>query len=195
MTHIDEPLERLINRSLDGELTSEEREQLDRALGDNPAARQLLADYQSIDARAQDALRGVFVSTRPAVVSWRPSRGMRLAAAMGVLAAAAGLVLMVGPRLIDAERSAGPLSPPSVRSDPSEPPLLARVDPAPFANEPSSGDVLLADHIEESPPIPRTRDRRMTRDWLGVMDESGDRIYLLEMDHRRTRVMTVSANN
>lgn len=52
MSHIDERIERLINRRLDGELTEEEQLELNRELIRNPEANRLLEEYQQIDELA-----------------------------------------------------------------------------------------------------------------------------------------------
>ncbi len=49
MMNIDERIERLINRRLDGELTEEEQLELNRELIRNPQANRLLEEYQQID--------------------------------------------------------------------------------------------------------------------------------------------------
>ncbi len=56
MSQVDERIERLIVRRLDGELTDDESLELDRELLRSPQARQLLGEYQEIDDAAVDAL-------------------------------------------------------------------------------------------------------------------------------------------
>ncbi len=56
MSQVDERIERLIVRRLDGELTDDESLELDRELLRSPQARQLLGEYQEIDGAAADAL-------------------------------------------------------------------------------------------------------------------------------------------
>lgn len=68
MWEISEQLERLINRSLDGDLNEDEQLELNRELIRNPLARQILADYQSVDRTAAAAFDVAFGSERvPAV--------------------------------------------------------------------------------------------------------------------------------
>lgn len=63
MSEISEQLERLINRSLDGDLNEDEQLELNRELIRNPQARQMLADYQSVDRVAAAALDLAFGRT------------------------------------------------------------------------------------------------------------------------------------
>lgn len=60
MSNIHEQLERLICRSLDGDLSDDEQLVLNRELIRNPEARQLLADYQAVDRDATAALLAAF---------------------------------------------------------------------------------------------------------------------------------------
>lgn len=53
---IDEQLERLIVRSIDGELSEEEQLSLDRELIRNPEARRLMDEYRSMDVACSSAL-------------------------------------------------------------------------------------------------------------------------------------------
>ncbi|MCH7597054.1 MAG: hypothetical protein IID35_10895, partial [Planctomycetes bacterium] len=52
MSNIDENLERLIVRSLDGDLSEDEQLDLDRELIRNPDALRLMEEYGSIDRLA-----------------------------------------------------------------------------------------------------------------------------------------------
>ena len=67
MSEINEHLERLINRSLDGDLGEDGQLELNRELIRNPAARGLLAEYQAMDGRAAAALGQAF-----GVARWDP---------------------------------------------------------------------------------------------------------------------------
>ena len=64
MSEINEQLERLINRSLDGDLSEDAQLELDRELIRNPAARALLDEYQGIDRGAAAALGQAFDAAR-----------------------------------------------------------------------------------------------------------------------------------
>ena len=56
MTHVNENIERLIVRRLDGALSEDEELELNRELIRNPEAHRLLEDYRHIDALAGAAL-------------------------------------------------------------------------------------------------------------------------------------------
>jgi anti-sigma factor RsiW len=77
---MDEQLERLINRSLDGDLSEDGQLELNRELIRNPAARALLAEYQAMDRRAAAALGEAFSAARseriavPGASSGHPAR-------------------------------------------------------------------------------------------------------------------------
>ncbi len=57
MSGLDEKIERLINRKLDGELTYDERLELDRALIRSPEHRRMLEELQRIDALCGESIR------------------------------------------------------------------------------------------------------------------------------------------
>src|SRR5262249_2632729 len=91
---IDEHVERLIVRALDGEATAAERAELDALMAQNPAVRALHDEYERLDGAAKTALERVLVRPTPATPAPRIYRGPWLVAAAGVLAAAAAIGLM-----------------------------------------------------------------------------------------------------
>ncbi len=98
MSNIDERIEVLINRRLDGELAPDEGQELDEALIQNQDARVLLDDYQRLDDLAGQVLQGAFAdSTRVAELPTTSSRRRSMDRAWWALpfVAAAALVLLV----------------------------------------------------------------------------------------------------
>lgn len=98
---MNERIEILINRALDGELSSADRHELDEALARHEAARALMSEYQMLDSRAGTAIRSDFGTTSPAPLQDRtvPARdahrwqGLRTGAMAALLAAAAMIVV------------------------------------------------------------------------------------------------------
>lgn len=74
MLEISEQLERLICRCLDGDLNEDEQLELNRELIRNPQARQLLADYQSVDRTAAAALDLAFGKESASEVQPQPHK-------------------------------------------------------------------------------------------------------------------------
>jgi hypothetical protein len=198
MISVNKDIERLIVRRLDGALTEDEELRLNRELIRNPEARQLLEDYERVDALASAALTDVLGGEQEDVdVSLlterapTPSRqvGHRRGWWLVPGAVAAALLALAIPRI--SFDGAGP-SQPSFKQ-----PLVVdgssdnRVDPA-GVNRPSIGQV-------GSTPLPRRgRDslsrnvsqlpmtsRQTGRDVLGVMGDDGN-IYWIETDRTRT---------
>ena len=64
MAHVDNDIERLIVRSLDGELSEDEQLQLNRELIRNPKAQRLMEQYKQIDELAGAALHHVLAGDR-----------------------------------------------------------------------------------------------------------------------------------
>jgi anti-sigma factor RsiW len=107
MSNVDENIERLIVRRLDGELTEDERVELDRALLRSPEARALLEEYERIDASASAALASSLAADGEPSVSFPriaapPARKgysrAWWALPAAVAAAIAVLVTFIGPR-------------------------------------------------------------------------------------------------
>lgn len=178
---IDERIERLINRRLDGALTEEEALELDKAVLRSPQARRLAEQYQRMDALAADALRDALdartTTPQEAAVrvraSYWPARIVRLAGLGAIAAGVALAVVMVG-QLI------GPRHPTS--------------DPQPV--EPLNVPMVeLPDRLQPAPAEPRPTlvierawpgENDFTRDILGVFDEQTRSLYLLEANRPGT---------
>ncbi len=196
MNAVDPRLERLISRLLDGEIDASQRAELDAALAADPAVGRLVEEYRLIDARAADALRLVCVG-RAAIKAprraepWRAQR-WRIGAAVGALAAAAAVLIAVRPwdapvdgRAVKPSAEsvfefAGPISPRASRTLRR---LAGREDPA---------GALAVEFVDDPLIHPRSLDRSRLRDWVGVVNEAGDEIYLMERQRSRTRVGTAS---
>jgi hypothetical protein len=170
----DDRVERLIGRSLDGELTEEDRAELDGILAENPAARALSEEYRRNDHAACEALNREFSSVMTAVVA-RPRRGFWLAAAGAVLAAAAVVALSFVPALWSAR--------PQQMAHQSER-RGAKVVPA--INGPTFVDYRDTNHV----PMQRYRD--LNRDVIGIPGQDGNTIYILERNVQSTRVAPIS---
>ena len=92
MTAMNVHIERLIVRRLDGEITPEERVELDRELQQNPAARAMLDAYAALDELAATVLRESAERKSPRLVATahsprrphtvHPGRWMVLASAL-----------------------------------------------------------------------------------------------------------------
>ena len=180
MTQPDEQIERLISRSLDGDLTADEQLELDRALIRSPQTRRCFEECRRSDGLAADALRTLFPvdsatplsapATVPSGDASRYRRGWWLvpAAAAATLAA----ILMLYPD----------------RQPAAAPDRFAAV-PSPTDNAVS---VLPAVDRRSQPPRqawgtdgPRFADHRLDRDWIGVRGADGN-IYWLEIDRTTT---------
>ncbi|MEE8170504.1 MAG: hypothetical protein V3T70_08150 [Phycisphaerae bacterium] len=176
---VDEHIERLITRHLDGELTPAETEEFNAIMMKEPAARALLHEYADIDHRAQAALRRVLIKPAAAVASPAPRRGLWLAAAGAVLAAAAALGLFVFP----------------YQATPPRRPIPMIVDQRPAAPSPNSRDVrpqYVADRGLSGPEawrqiVPQRDSLGIRRNCVGVYDPKTRRYYLIEVDRRDSR--------
>jgi len=187
MSEINEQLERLIVRRLDGELSADEELALERELIKNPEARRLADDYARLDmvagAALQDALfHGRSAASRPLVAagSSRPRHWTR-----GWLfipgAIAAALLAMVVPF---------PGATPS-RIEPTK--LVSNTPssaPRPQANKqlpqiaPADSDGVMRNVSNSAWLAPRTR-RDTGREMIGVQGDDGN-IYWLEISRTRT---------
>lgn len=185
MSLIDEQLERLIVRHLDGALSAEEERNLQRELIRNPAARQLAEEYARVDRLAGAALHDALVRA--------PAATLRLTAATAVTrrrwtrgwlfvpgAMAAALLAMVVPY-----PGAAPSNPkvttladrPITRSLPGSRGEIPRIVPS----DPNG----VMRSVSDSPWLaPRTR-RDTGRELIGVQGDDGN-IYWLEISRTRT---------
>jgi len=195
-----EHLELLITRALDGEISAADRAILDAELAADPRARALLNDYRRIDAEAGAALKSIIDAPRTIKLPLQPSRSARFRpwyyAVPGVLAAAAAVVFFVVPRGAQPE----PRSTEQPRIDTPvlvsnvKPPLknlIPHVPDNPALAGQSVPGARFVDYVEQPSLQPRRLNRHTTRDWIGVVDDSGQNIYLMQNNHRRTRIVPV----
>jgi anti-sigma factor RsiW len=170
----DDHIERLICRALDGELSGEDRSVLDRILAEDPAAQALFDEYRRNDEEASAALKREFSSVMTVVVA-RPRRGLWLAAAGAVLAAAAVVALSFAP----AHWSAGP----SQVADQTRRRSQNVV--------PSIAQPMFVDYRDAS-QVPMQRIRDLNRDVIGIPGSDKNTIYILERNLQSTRVSPIS---
>lgn len=191
MSEMDDRLEHLISRRLDGELTEAQEHELNKWLVRDPEARCLLDLYEQQDAAVGAALEAA-LGRAPHSVSadglnvagFAPPRRFRQWLWPTAAAAAVLLVFSVSLRLLpwSADRpgtSQPGLTPsgpvvvsPSSDGDPAEPTLVEWTD---------------VDALRE-----HRRDR--SRDVFGVLGPDGRTLYLLEMNRTQTTVLPVSGS-
>jgi anti-sigma factor RsiW len=173
---IDERLELLITRKLDGELSSDESLELNRELIRNPHARAMFQDSARIDAESRTALQNAALASTPAapdgihtrdIAGWSRRTAGRWLAHGAATAIAAGISLAVllglrGPGLVETGRQAIPTGPP-----PSGSMAQQAVWPSGHA-APINGRRTGADQLD--------------REVIGVFDEQSGSLYLLELD-------------
>ncbi len=185
MSEIDENLERQINRALDGELTEDERLELDRELLRRPQARQMMDRSAQLDALAGNTLRAV-LADEPGPSLTLPRRSARAGYTRawwllpGAVAAALLAVFLVyapptpnAPSLAERDNLAATTEQQPVGLVPQ--PAI----PGIYSATPSAGMV----------PVryrPTWVDRAVDRGVYGVRGSDGN-IYLIEVNHTRTR--------
>ena len=185
MSGVNEHLERLMTRSLDGVFTEDEELELNRELVRNPEAHRLMAEYRAVDELAAAALDRAVAGEAPkfdtatwarAVPARRGSWHARgwLWLAPGAIAAA--LLALIVPR-----------------------PSLTSVKPAPLARVSgvstpgravrplfNGGQPELMRSVRSTPAI----HRNTGRDIIGVLGDDGN-LYWIEVE--RTRTVTLPA--
>lgn len=183
----DEQLERLISREIDGEISPEEKLQLDRYTIRNPEAHALRDELRSLDRAAHEGTacarsecaEGAAIGFDPVEIVRanqrdRQRRPLRRGRWLVPLAVAASLALIVA---FQSVWSGG------APNDDGRPPI-AMTDPrsGPSLNDSKDEAVgmLQAVHGE-----PRRVHRNISRDWIGVPGENGD-VYWIEMNRTRT---------
>ena len=185
MSDVNEHLERLMTRSLDGALTEDEELELNRELIRNPEAHRLMAEYRAVDKLAAAALDRAVAGEAPKfdAATWaqavparkRPwhARGW-LWLAPGAIAAA--LLALIVPR-----------------------PPLTRVGPTPLVRAPSvsiPGGAVRSPFNGARPDMMRSVrstpaiHRNTGRDIIGVLGDDGN-LYWIEVE--RTRTVTLPA--
>jgi anti-sigma factor RsiW len=186
---IDERLERLMVRVLDAEASPAERADLEAQLAQNPRARAIFDEYAQIDQHAKAALQSVIAHPMPAI-AFQPAtaaphirRGRWLAAAAGVLAAAAAIGLFTSP----AGRSLLNRGGPSMVSN-----GFSRM---PAAHSDPRATLVSDEGLSEPQALRRLAPRRdvvsVQQDWIGVFDPKTEQVYLLGLDRRNTRTVPV----
>ena len=170
---VDERVERLMSRCLDGELAAGEQSELDRILARNPAARNLFEEYRRNDLLASEALSADMTRT-VARTPVSPRRTLSIAAAGAVLAAAAVVALSFLPVFDpDGERLAG-----VPRSVP-----IAERSPIPNSRLVEYGNV-------NHDPMRQLGDVR--RDFIGIRSSDPNVIYVFDRKTQSATYIPVS---
>ena len=185
---VDERVELLINRSLDGRLSPEQEAELHAALEASPAARALLETYSQNDALVARALDRGIENAMTATAPGR-RRGSWLATAGGILSAAAVILFSVSPLFRqpndDTAQDSLTHETPVVIDEPVGP---AR--PPTFNAAGRPGLTRLVDYRDDD-GVPEQRQRRMDREWVGIRGDDG-RIYILQRNTASTRIAPMS---
>ena len=171
---IDEQVERLICRSLDGEASAAEQSTLDELLDKDPAARSLYDAYRGNDLVAATALRLEIDRARTATVSSR-RRGLWLAAAGVVLGAAAVFAMSFVSHFVG---GSGP----------------AVVERQPVHSSPVIQGPRFVDYNAAADMMPMQRQKVLLRDLIGIPGPNKNTIYILERNVQSTRVAPVSGD-
>lgn len=180
MSQVDERIERLIVRRLDGELTEEEALELDRELLRCPEARELFDEYQRIDRVAAEALGAAIENdagkAAPLAVVTAPRRKGYSKLWWGLPAAVAAtlaLIVTLTPRpSADWQMAETPRQPLVTQSLDTE---SARVQP----RLPGRSGVQQAGYD------PGSLDRAVNQDLLYIIGDDGN-IYVIDRQHVRT---------
>lgn len=193
---IDERIEQLINRRLDGQLAKGESLELDRELIRSPEARRAFEDSQRIDALTAETLDALLDATDsnhlPAaagVVSPAARRATRrrLDGAIGI--AAAVLLIMASTSLLP--HAGGPRGT-GIAVNPantSQAGLVNALAPgADAAAAPADYPVVI-----DNTAGPRRQHQRIDQDVIAVVDPETQTVYLLEIERARnsTRLLRV----
>ncbi|MCP4590914.1 MAG: hypothetical protein GY842_09220 [bacterium] len=180
MMQFDENLERLINRSLDGELSEAEQHELDCELIRNPEARALLERHQELDDLAVDTLRSQWNSS--AVATDFLDQDLPLVArsyhrAWWLLPGAVAAALLAAVWILPGVNT----SPSSVGDVASQgAPAPVRQQAVPVQSAQWQGGIIPVDNR------PARTDRAIDRGYYGVRGSDGN-IYLIEVERTRSR--------
>ncbi len=181
MSNIDERLERLIVRSLDGALSEDEQLNLDRELIRNPNAHRLMEEYRSIDSLAVASLEAFvcnedFQLEAPSGIgAQRERRGRNHRGWMLVPGAiAAALLAIVIPR-------PGSLSPEQGGAVVQQ---AAPTTPRDFAGARQLQNQGMMRPVANGVSRPSVQ-RRTGRDLIGVIGDDGN-LYWIEVERTRT---------
>lgn len=172
---VNDHVERLISRHLDGEITPSRQAELDRILADDPAARAMLDEYRQNDLFASRALRTDIGQVETAPVR-HASRRLWLVATGAVLTAAAVIALSFLPIL----------NPPRDRLASHSSPALNNVQSSMIS--PRFVDYKNVDLY------PRQQFSDVRRDLIGIRGLDPNVIYLFERETQSTRIVPVSAD-
>lgn len=170
---IDERTEHLINRQIDGELTSDEQLELNKRLIRSPEARAMSEEYQQFDTLAREALHGFCQKSRTEPEIKHQSRFTTLTRGSALAAAVILFAFM------------------SMWLFPSKQQQAVKLDNGTMiASLPIVKEIAQLASIEG----PRHERERVQKDLIGVFDRETQSVYLLEMDQQQTTVVPVSMN-
>ena len=177
---VNDNLERRVNRLLDGELTDEQRADLQRELLRDPAAHRLMEQYARQDdlcRRALDTALGTGVREQPAsaAAKARPARWLASVAAAAVL-------LAVG---LWFAHHAGP------EDSPPQPRVAAGTDRRPTTT--GAGAFILDDSAPvPAPDAPIQRIRTIDRFPVSVYDKQRNELRIFYVDREQARFCSAS---
>jgi anti-sigma factor RsiW len=181
MNRVDEHIERLIVRHLDGELTPSEQDELNEILLRSGEARRLLSDYQENDRLASEVIGAVAAGRWPRDAGTTGSgRWQRLKIGLPIavgLAAAAAIVLMI-------------VSPPQGTTDLGPPPVANGRQAVPEKIDAAPSE----DLTYTASDLPQKGVRHTRRDYIGIYDESRKSMLLFEVDRTRTVRIPISGD-
>ncbi|MHC4091377.1 MAG: hypothetical protein ACYSVY_14075 [Planctomycetota bacterium] len=177
MSQHDERIERLITRRLDGELTAEERLELDRELLRSPETRRRLEEHERIDTAAAAALAAVVDAGADTTPTCVPAVGRRRgysrswwALPAAAAAAVALIAILVPPRTGEREMAISP---------PEEAQSGTIASPERVAERRVEPGVLQATYG------PDRLDRAVDQDSLYIVGDDG-RVYIIDRQRVRT---------
>lgn len=192
----DERTERLICRLLDGEITADQRAELDAILARDAEARSLLKEYGEIDARAAEALRHDLCRTATAV-AFGGRRGLWLATAGGLVAAAAVIAFSFLPDSWTGKAGWAP----GVNGQGDQ---LVQGHNGFESSAMARFRGLREDRVGQATPQfveygysderPAHRSRDLRQDWLGIPTADPNTIIVIQRDHRTTRITPISGD-
>jgi len=174
MSQIDRRIERLIIRRLDGELTDEERLELDRVLLASPEMRRLLEQYERIDAASAAALEAVVGDAADDRVAFVPATGgrRRYSRAWWALPAAAAAALALIAVLV-----------PRPPSDPGA--VITERGESPAGTPERAPEAVSDPGVYQAAYESGRLDRAIDQDSLYIVGDDG-RVYVIDQQRVRT---------